>query len=128
MSSSFYQAADPSETLSRLVASSTDGVHAGTVTAITPGFLGEVPAELLTVRVDETLRAASGLPQPYPQLYLFFGVAHFRIGSYYFCGQPGDGRGEPAVGSRLLVFIDAWARPATAFAVPSAENQLIFET
>lgn len=128
MTSVFYQGADPSETLPRLIASSSGGVYAGTIAAVTPGFLLEAPAELLTVRVDETLRGASGLRQPYSELYLFYGVAHFRIGSYYFCGQPSDSWGEPAVGNRVLVFVDEWARPSTAFVIPSAENQLIIET
>jgi hypothetical protein len=128
ISSVFGQGADASATLPKLIAGSTGGIYAGTVTAVTPGFLLEAPAELLTVRVDETLRGAAGLRQPYSELYLFYGVAHFRIGSYYFCGYPSDKWGDPVVGSRVLVFVDEWARPSTAFVIPSAENQLILET
>jgi hypothetical protein len=128
MSSLLHQGADPSATLAQLIASSTGGVYVGTVTAVTPGFLMEAPAELLTVRVDETLRGASGLRQPYSELYLFYGVAHFRIGSYYFCGEASDSWGEPATGSRVVVFVGAWARPSAAFVAPSVENQLIIET
>jgi hypothetical protein len=128
VSSVFAQAADPAETLAGLINGSLGGIYAGTVIAVTPGFILQAPAEVLTVRVDEAL---VGLPAPratYSQLYVAYGVAHFRIGTYYFCGLPSDSWGEPEVGNRLLVFVDRWARPGTAFVLPSVEDQLIIQT
>jgi hypothetical protein len=127
VSSSFSQAPDPSTTLPHLIASSTTGIYAGTVTAITPGFYLEAPAELLTVSIDEVLRGPSDHQRPPLQIYLFYGVAHFRIDSYYFCGLSSDGLGDPVVRGRILVFTDALALDTSLF-LPSVENQLIFET
>lgn len=128
VSSIFSQATDPAETLPGLIHGSLGGIYVGTVIAVTPGFILQAPAEVLTVRVDEAL---VGLPAPratYSQLYVAYGVAHFRIGTYYFCGLPSDSWGEPEVGNRLLVFVDRWARPGSAFVLPSVENQLIIQT
>ncbi len=126
--SDFSEAPDPSLTLPRLIARSTGGIYAGTVIAVTPGFYLQAPAELLTVSVDEVLHAASAHPQAPPQLYLLYGVAHFRIGAYSFCGQWSDRWGEPVAGNRILIFADESVQPDRGFILPSAENQLLMET
>ncbi|HLX09969.1 MAG TPA: hypothetical protein VKY89_19095, partial [Thermoanaerobaculia bacterium] len=116
----------PAETFADLVANSI-GIYAGTITAVTPGFSSNVPSELLTVKVEDTLRAAVDQPVPLTDLQLFYGVAHFRIGSYIFCGLSSSGWGEPQVGDQVLVFVYRWVRQGQSFVDP-VENQLVFGT
>lgn len=116
----------PAETLDDLVANSI-GIYAGTIAVVTPGFAVSAPSELLTVKIEDTLRAAIDQPAPLTDLQLFYGVAHFRIGSYIFCGEPSSGWGEPQAGDQVLVFVYRWVRQGQSFVSP-VENQLIFGT
>ncbi len=126
IASSFSETPDrPAYTLDQLIANSI-AIYAGTIVAITPGFASEVPSELLTLKVQEVLRQ----PEPatsFPYLHLFYGVAHFRIGTYSFCGRPSSAWGEPEIGDRLLVFVYRWVRQGEPFVSP-VEKQLIFGT
>jgi hypothetical protein len=116
----------PAQTLDDQVANSI-GIYTGTITAVTPGFAVTAPSELLTVKVEDTLRAAVDQPAPLTDLQLFYWVAHFRIGSYIFCGEPSSAWGEPQVGDQVLVFVYRWVRQGQSFVSP-VENQVVFST
>jgi hypothetical protein len=102
------------------------GIFAGSITEITPGFSIGVPVSLLTVKVQDTLRGAQ-TGASVQTLYVFSAVAHFRIGSYVFCGESSSAWGEPARGDRVLIFVSRWVREGTGFVSPSSD-QVIFDT
>jgi hypothetical protein len=87
----------PTSTLADLAANS-QAILRGTIRSIDPGFDGGVPASLLGVEVSTAIKGSA----PRSMVYILYPVAHFKIGSLYFCNiRKGF---EPRPGDQILVF------------------------
>lgn len=124
--SSFTAAEDPpADTLDDLAANA-KGVYAGVITAVTPGFSLHSPYSLLTLTIQETLRAAGQDAVP-GNIFILHPVAHFRVGSYVFCGAPSGPFGDPKVGDQVVVFVYRWLKDRTWVVAP-VQNELLLAT
>ena len=98
-------------------------IFRGVVRSVEPGFYTGLPANLLTLEVEE------GVGEPavpsVTRIYLAYPTAHFAIGSYRFC------RGEksylPAVGDRMLFFDALGPLDSEGHFFAPARRQVFFE-
>ncbi|HLX08946.1 MAG TPA: hypothetical protein VKY89_13920 [Thermoanaerobaculia bacterium] len=122
--SSFTAAEDPpADNVDDLVTNA-QGVYAGTITAVTPGFSVHSPYSLLTLKIQETLREAAGTPS---SIFILHPVAHFRVGPYVFCGAPSKSFGDPKVGDQVLIFVYRWVKNGTWMVAP-VQNEFLLAT
>lgn len=107
------------------VAQSAGAIYLGTVTAVTAGFQGRVPASILRVEDLEVFATAPGFPREGP-VYVLYPAADFNVNGKRLCNAGPDASYRPMAGDQVLIVAHDPPPDGEGRFLPTELEQLVF--